>query len=425
MILLLFWLSSILVGIVLVVYLTTRPLLMNIYINAFWGLVLVSLVLFFESSVIQTAWLAIAGWLGFFLAGYSLQTRKILSRQDNHPISELTRRAGDPNNGHTAVIYFTHGEPEIYDPIGWLNQFREFDDQKIHFVPRLVRPFFLYQLRKKYLQVGMSRHRQMHQAMLHSLEETFRNEGDTTTRFYLSFLDDNPRPDAAVIQALNAGANRIIVAEVFVSLSNHTMEGKKMIEALDVKSYGVPIEFTGPMWDSTQLHTMFLQRANDNLDKSEKSQVGVLLVGHGQPDEWDQEFATETEHENQFRRSILKLFENDGYRHENLGLAWMEFKKPKPAEIIEQFHRNGVEKVLYYSAAISADSIHSQYDIPYLVQRARVPSGFPLINLGAWNNDPLVIGAIKEKIEIILKNGYALKWGTMPVYDEVADPMDT
>ena len=28
----------------------------------------------------------------------------------------------------TAVIYFTHGEPETYDPIGWLNQFREFDE---------------------------------------------------------------------------------------------------------------------------------------------------------------------------------------------------------------------------------------------------------------------------------------------------------
>jgi hypothetical protein len=30
---------------------------------------------------------------------------------------------------------------------------------------------------------------------------------------------------------------------------------------------------------------------------------------------------------------------------------------------------------------------------------ARVPDGFPLINLGAWNDDPIVIQAIKAKID--------------------------
>ena len=67
--------------------------------------------------------------------------------------------------------------------------------------------------------------------------------------------------------------------------------------------------------------------------------------------------------------------------------------------MINQFVKHGVEKVFYFSAAISADSIHSQFDIPELVNKARVPKGFPLVNLGAWNDDPLVIQAIKEKIE--------------------------
>ncbi len=38
----------------------------------------------------------------------------------------------------------------------------------------------------------------------------------------------------------------------------------------------------------------------------------------------------------------------------------MEFKEPKPAEKVEEFLENGVEKVLYFSAAISADAMHSQ-----------------------------------------------------------------
>ena len=43
--------------------------------------------------------------------------------------------------------------------------------------------------------------------------------------------------------------------------------------------------------------------------------------------------------------------------------------------------------------------MHSQYDVPELVSKANVPAGFPLINLGAWNDDPIVIQAIKEKID--------------------------
>jgi hypothetical protein len=127
--------------------------------------------------------------------------------------------------------------------------------------------------------------------------------------------------------------------------------------------------------------------------------VGILLVGHGQPDEWDVEWSTETEQEIGFREGVLELLEEDGYRPENLSLAWMEFKEPKPAAKVEEFSRNGVEKVLYFSTAISADAIHSQWDVPALVNEAQVPEGFPLINLGAWNDDPIVIRAIKEKID--------------------------
>lgn len=69
----------------------------------------------------------------------------------------------------------------------------------------------------------------------------------------------------------------------------------------------------------------------------------------------------------------------------------MEFKEPKPAKKVEEFVNNGVEKVLFFAAAISADAIHSQYEIPDLVNQAKVPEGFPLINVGAWNDDPIVI----------------------------------
>lgn len=410
---------SLISGVFLVRYLTVHPLKMSsslliTCLTAF--LAMTALLLGFQSTALLLAALLS---LSAFGIGYWLTTRRALSREDERPVPALTRVKGDPGAGHVAVVYFTHGEPETYDPIGWLNQFREFDEQKIPFIPTLARPIFIYLLRRKYLQVGLSRHRQNHQRMIRRLEESFRADGDATTRFYLSFLDDNPRPDAALIQALNEGASQVAVAEVFVSISNHTAEGEHQIESVKAADYGVPISFSGPLWNSPTLHSMFVARANANIGETDKSKVGIILVGHGQPDEWDVEFPTETEHEIEFRWRILTALEADGYRREHMDLAWMEFKEPKPAEKIEQLIKNGVEKILYFAAAISAESIHSQFDIPDLVSKAKVPAGFPIINLGAWNDDPIVIEAIKEKILPLLPERYFIRSSDQVDYVEV------
>jgi len=396
---------SLILGITLVQYFTVHPLTMSLYLLATCLVLFMLVFVLAEGFKGKQLWIGIALSMLFFVVGYLGTTRIFLNREDPRPVPEITRHKDDPGLGHTAVVYFTHGEPETYDPIGWINQFNEFEEQGIPFVPLAAKPIFIFQLRNKYLEVGKSNHRQMHIQMIQSLEDSFRAEGDTSTKFYISFLDDYPRPDAAVIDALNDGASKIVVSEVFLTISNHTAEGEELIKELNIEQeYGVPILYTGPLYDSDTLKSMFLARADANIGETEKSRVGVLLVGHGQPDEWDEEWSTETEQEIGFREGVLQLLADNGYHRENMGLAWMEFKEPKPAENVKEFLENGVEKVLYFSAAISADAIHSQYDIPALIHEADVPDSYPLINLGAWNNDPIVIQAIKEKIDQQMEN---------------------
>ncbi len=89
---------------------------------------------------------------------------------------------------------------------------------------------------------------------------------------------------------------------------------------------------------------MFVHRANANIGDTDKSKVGILLIGHGQPDEWDVEWPTETEQELSFRNDVIELLVADGYKRENISLAWMEFKDPKPVEIIYSFLKTESKK---------------------------------------------------------------------------------
>ena len=389
-----------LLGVLFVQYLSVHPLQMSLYLFATCVVLFVLIVVLKTSFHRTSLLLAILLSLGVFIVGHLSMTKIILTRDDPRPVPELTRAPGDPGLGHTAVVYFTHGEPETYNPIGWINQFNEFDEQGIAFIPMIARPFFFNALRNSYLELVRATIESMHHQMIASLEAAYRAEGDTTTKFYISFLDDNPRPDAAAIQALNEGASKIIVSEVFTTISNHTAEGEDQIKELDIEeTFGIPVEYTGPLYDSHTLKTMFVHRANANIGDTDKSKVGILLIGHGQPDEWDVEWPTETEQELSFRNDVIELLVADGYKRENVSLAWMSFKEPKPVEIVPQFLENGIEKLLFFSAAISADAMHSQYDNPELVYEVDFPEGFPVINLGAWNDDPIVIQAIKEKID--------------------------
>jgi len=388
---------AVLLGVFFVKFLTIHPMKMGIYLFlsclSLYSIIVILFNILEELDLIITCFACIF----CFIVGYLLMAKIVLNPEDTKKIPALTRKINEPGLGHTAIIYFTHGEPETYNPIGWIHQFREFDEQKIKFIPFFARPFFLYSLRKHYMIVGKSNHRQEHIRMMKSLEKEFKKEGDLLTKVYLSFLDDEPSPEVAIIQALNEGASKIIVSEVFLTISNHTAEGKKLVEKLNLERFGITPKFTGPLWDSELLKSMFIQRANLNLDGTDKSKIGILLVGHGQP-----KFKSSTDQGIAFRKDIITEFEKYGYLRENLITAWMMFKKPKVEHAIQDLlNREVIEKIFYFPSSISADAIHSQYDLPKKIHNVNIPNNIRVKNLGAWNDDPIVISAIKEKIDKI------------------------
>jgi hypothetical protein len=168
------------------------------------------------------------------------------------------------------------------------------------------------------------------------------------------------------------------------------------------KKYGIQVFFTQPLWDSEHLKKMFIQKVNANRGGVEKSKIAVILIGYGQPEEWDKTFPTQTEQEIIFREKIIEKFVEDGYNRENLGMAWMDFKKPGIQDLLNSLNFKNIEKVFYFAASISADALISQVLIPEKMAKYTFPVQVKLINMGAWNAHPLVIRAIKEKIEMVL-----------------------
>lgn len=238
--------------------------------------------------------------------------------------------------------------------------------------------------------VGPSSHFFMHNQMMKVFQKEYEDDDDGTTRVYLSFLDASPTPRGAVIQA-----------------PSHARGRKPDQGARDGRAVWRSAVLYRPLHDSEPLNQLFIERANADAGDPDRSKIAVLLVGHGQAYEWENEWPTETEQEMGPRNGVLELLVANGHRRENIPSAQMAFKEPQPAAKVEKSVRNAVRRVQYFSAAISADAMHCQYDVPQIMAEANIPQDIEPANLGAWNDDPLVIQAIKHRIDETMNSNRA------------------
>ncbi len=335
--------------------------------------------------------------LAGFMLGYVFANAAFLTRVEERELPKLVRTDG--GDGHTAILYFTHGEPPGYSAQPWIDTIRELDHDKVPFVPWLVRPMFFNGVRSEYFEAGGSAHNKLHKTFLDNLKRLMPEEVAAGTRFYLAFLDSDPRPDEMTIHAINDGASRIIILPVFITESTHTEAGKEMVASVEPEKYGIQTCYTGVLWDSESLQKMFVEQANEMLNGIDKSGVGILLVGHGQPTEWEEIYPAQNKQESQYREAIRDKLMADGFPPENIVLGWMEFQEPDITASVQTLAGLGVEKILVFAVSLSADSIHSDVEVPHAVRAANLPANLSVEFVGQYGDHPLAIQAMKEKIE--------------------------
>jgi protoheme ferro-lyase len=338
--------------------------------------------------------LLLCGIAGYFIAcGVYLKA----SEHEGKPAISFSRAV---SAGHTAIIYFTHGEPRTYEGSfeAWKHAIHEMDETGVPFVPWPFRPFFFKKVRDEYFEVGGSFHNHIHARTMERIESAYRKKSDPNARCYIAFSDDEPNTDVVAARAINEGASRIILLNVWLTDSDHSEQGLKKIQALHPEQLGIKLFVTDTLWQSHHLMRMIVERANKAAGDMNKADIGILLVAHGQPASWDAIFKKQPQQENSFRQETKKLLAAEGFMEGNIALAYMEFKQPDIRAAVHELLAVGVKKILVVPVNISAESIHSEHEIPSMVEQSDVPHSVTIMHLGAWNDDQRLIEALLEKL---------------------------
>jgi protoheme ferro-lyase len=127
------------------------------------------------------------------------------------------------------------------------------------------------------------------------------------------------------------------------------------------------------------------------------------LVGHGQPDEWEELYPEQNLQEDQYREGIRNKLIADGFLAKNVVSGWMSFQEPTIAQSAKTLADNNVEKILVFSVSLSADAIHSEVDSPKGVEEANLPEEIKIEYIGQYGDHPLAIQAMIEKIAAVNK----------------------
>lgn len=336
------------------------------------------------ASLLTGALGAVGGWM---VAAYSK-----LDEPDRTPEQVAPRDSAAPR--HTAVIYFTHGEPETYEPEPWVNMLHELDSTVPGFPPKPVWPFILGGIKRSFTKVGISPHGRIHAGTMAAVSDAV---GRSDVSWHLAFLDADPALRDAVARAAREGATEVVFLTVFLTDSDHTAEADDMDEAMGLSAAGIAVVRTPVLWDDPRLAQMVAGKVVRAAGERDRSTVGVMLVGHGQPKEWDRTHPTETEQEVAFRSAITKDLVEQGFSAHLVSDGWMSFRQPKVPARVRELVARGATTVIGVPVTISADSLHSLHDTPSLVRRGARRTGVEVLDVGGWNTEPLLVELLAER----------------------------
>lgn len=330
---------------------------------------------------------AVGAMLGWTAASYALLRAPDRTPEAVAPVDLSAQR-------RVAVVYFTHGEPETYEPEPWVNMLHELDATVASFPPRPVWPFILAGIKSSFRSVGSSPHGRIHAQTMREVSDAV---GRPDVDWRLSFLDADPPLRDAVAEAARSGATDLVLLTVFLTDSDHTAEADDLDEAMGLSEAGMRVVRTPVLWDDERLARMIARKVAAAAGDRDRSTVGVLLVGHGQPEEWDRTHPTETQQEVAFRSSVRDLLIADGFAADLVSDAWMSFRQPRVPDRVRELVGRGASTVIGVPVTISADSLHSLHDTPNLVRKGARGTGLEVVDVGAWNTDPLLVELLADR----------------------------
>ncbi len=340
-------------------------------------------------TVIVAGFIATAATFG----GFALTAALLPALMRPRPPATVPELGDD--NGRTAVVILAEGEPEKYDPSLLTSAFSDLEATDVPVPPEAARMFVYLSEKTRYASVGGSPARAAARTVTDVVGARLAvTRSDIDVR--VAWLDPPDRLDDVIAALAAEGYRHIAVVPFGIADSLYLDRAKRSVDDLGLAAMNVRVAYSAPLWSRTGVARAVADRVLASIAPAERATTGVVLVGHGQPWQWDREYPAGGEHETYFAQRVRALLAEAGFGPELVRIGWLDWQDPGVSEAVRHLVAFGCRRVVVVPAAMPVETLGTLIDLRGAAEEAVMGTPVRLDVLPAWGDQPGVVAAVAD-----------------------------
>lgn len=345
-----------------------------------------------EAAVWTLVFVFAAGAGGYALASTLLYR---LARESARP--RALPRSIEPHRD-AVVVLVACAEPATYDPRATAQMLQSLADEGLLEPSVGALPLLFFGQKARYRAAG-----DVSPAMtgLRTMAEHLEHTLDGRAAVSIATCSGEGSLGEVVSAAAAAGYRHIVICELAVGESMHMSLARGAVEQLRLGESGVTVTSTGALCSSDRIISALTQRIMHGVD--DPATTGIVLVGHGQPEERARRYRTFDEQEMAFLSRVRMGLADLGLAPDWVRIAWDDWTEPDVTSAVRHLAALGAKRVLVVPATFPLDTLGTRLDLEIAVRQARVNEGVAVITMSAWRDSDAVIEELRSRVVAALE----------------------
>lgn len=333
--------------------------------------------------------MAIAGTLlGIILCNYGLFFFEYEMNVKKEPISM-------DESLDTAILLVFDGEPERYDLPIFIHNL----NRKEQIQDKILTPFILFQYKRIYENVGISRYNDMSKNISARLSDQLDHGYDV----FVSYMYNKPYYKEVINQKiLKENYKKIIIAPVYAMESKDYTRITKELEMEMLYQKNSRVKFMGPLWDSEKIPKSIAKDIYRNIPSSGKNDIGIVLMGQGfgsirkeniEPKAMNQERL--------FMGKIKKFLVESGVEDRRVKLVASYPKDEEIKNVLAELQQYGVATIFIVGTNDITDKLKDQYAIQKIMKKFKGIEETNVKYIKGWGNSEAVVQELEFRIRLM------------------------
>lgn len=199
-----------------------------------------------------------------------------------------------------------------------------------------------------------------------------------------------------VAEAISEGHTKLIVTTLAVAPSTHLQRAVQEADDLVPEAGWASLVHAESLVASDRILEMLADRVMTQIEGATKP--GVVLVGHGQPEEREKRSPVMSEGETVFLSRLRVSLAERGLGEDSVRIAWSEWVEPGVTSQVRHLAALGGDRILVVPAVFPLDTLSTRIDLELAAAQAHLDESVTTMVLPAWGADDAVVEELKTLV---------------------------